>query len=46
MKNMIVLKDLPSNMVKEAFVVFNDNVKIHKIQKAEKNRKFASNDKD
>lgn len=38
MKNMIVLKDLPSNMVEEAFVVFKDNVKIHKVQKIEKNK--------
>lgn len=45
MKNMIILKDLPSNMVKEAFVVFNDNVKIHKIEKAEKNRKYVNNEK-
>ena len=45
MKNMIVLKNLPSNMVKEAYVIFNDNVKIHKIQKAEKNRKYVSNEK-
>ena len=45
MKNMIVLKDLPSNMVKEAFVVFNDNVKIHKIEKTEKNRKYVNNER-
>lgn len=38
MKNMIVLKNLPSNMVEEAFVVFKDNVKIHKLQKVEKNK--------
>lgn len=30
MKNMIVLKNLPSNMIEEAFVVLKDNVKIHK----------------
>lgn len=45
MKNMIVLRDLPSNIVKEAFVVFNDNVKIHKIEKAEKSKKYVKNEK-
>ena len=29
MKNIIVLKDLPSNVVEEAFVILKDNVKIH-----------------
>lgn len=38
MKNMIILKNLPSNMVEEAFVVFKDNVKIHNLQKIEKNK--------
>jgi len=27
MKNMVVLKNLPSNLVEEAFVVLKDNVK-------------------
>ena len=30
MKNIVVLKNLPSNMIEEAFVVLKDNVKIHK----------------
>ena len=30
MKNMIVLKDLPSNLIEEAFVVLKENKKIHK----------------
>ena len=38
MKNTIILRDLPSNMVEEAFIVFKDNVKIHKLQKVEKNK--------
>lgn len=38
MKNMIVLRNLPSNMVEEAFVVFKDNVKIHRKEKVEKNK--------
>ena len=35
MKNMIVLKDLPSNLIEEAFVVLKENKKIHKYQIAE-----------
>ena len=42
MKNTIVLKNLPSNMVQEAYVVFKDNVKIHKIDNVEKNKKQGS----
>ena len=30
MKNMVVLKDLPSNLIEEAFVVLKDNVKVHR----------------
>ena len=32
---MIVLKDLPSNLIEEAFVVLKENKKIHKYQIAE-----------
>lgn len=35
MKNMIVLKDLPSNLIEEAFVVLKENKKIHKYQMIE-----------
>ena len=45
MKNIIILKNLPSNMVEEAFVVFKDNVKIHKMQKIEKNKKIEKEEK-
>ena len=38
MKNTIILRDLPSNMVEEAFIIFKDNVKIHKMQKVDKNK--------
>ena len=38
MKNIVVLKNLPSNMIEEAFVVLKDNVKIH-TQEALKNKK-------
>lgn len=37
MKNMVILKNLPSNIVEEAYIVLKDNVKIHKTQKVEKN---------
>ena len=46
MKNTIILKNLPSNMVQEAYVVFKDNVKIHKIENAEKNKKASNELKD
>lgn len=39
MKNMVVLKDLPSNVVEEAFVVLKKNVKIHKTEVLENNKK-------
>ena len=29
MKNIVILKNLPSNMVDEAFIILKDNVKIH-----------------
>ena len=37
LKNMVVLKDLPSNIVKEAYVVFKSNKMIKKFQKINKN---------
>lgn len=43
MKNMIILRDLPSNMVEEAYIVFKDNAKIHKVEKIEK-RKIKENE--
>lgn len=45
MKNTIVLKNLPSNMIEEAYVVFKDNVKIHKIEKVENNKKVTKSEK-
>ena len=29
MKNMVVLKNLPSNMVEEAIIIFKENQRIH-----------------
>ena len=37
LKNMIILKDLPSNIVKEAYVVFKSSKMIKKFQKINKN---------
>ena len=37
LKNMVALKDLPSNIVKEAYVVFKSNKMIKKFQKINKN---------
>ena len=35
-KNMIILKDLPSNMVEEAYIVLKSNKMIKKLQKTDK----------
>lgn len=32
MKNMIILKDLPSNLVEEAIIILKENKKIHKYE--------------
>lgn len=45
MKNTIILRDLPSNMVEEAFIIFKDNVKIHEKQKVEKNKVVEKEEK-
>lgn len=42
MKNMIILKNLPSNMVEEAYVVFKNNVKIHKLDTTQKSKKMKT----
>ncbi|MBP3256213.1 MAG: hypothetical protein J6M60_07015 [Clostridia bacterium] len=39
MKKMIVLKNLQSNMVEEAYVVFKNNVKAHKYEKVNRQNK-------
>ena len=36
MKNIVILKNLPSNMVEEAFIVLKDNVKVYKKQMVDK----------
>lgn len=37
MKNMIVLKNLPSNLVDEAIIILKENKKIHKYEMADEN---------
>ena len=44
MKNMVVLKDLPSNIVDEAFVVLKTNKKVKKLEKIENNKQFKKQD--
>ena len=42
MRNIVILKDLPSNLVEEAFVVLKENQKIKKVEYAEnKAEKFS-----
>ena len=37
MKNMIVLKNLPSNLIEEAFVIIKSTKKVKKLEKIQKN---------
>ncbi len=41
MKNMVVLRNIPSNIVEEAYIVFKDNVKIHMRGKEEHEKIYA-----
>lgn len=42
MKNMIVLRNLPSNIIDEAFVVLKSNKKVKNVEKIEKNKKVKN----
>ncbi len=44
MKNMVVLKNLPSNLVEEAIVILKSSKKVRKLQKIEKNQKIEKDD--
>lgn len=46
LKNMVILKDLPSNIVKEAYVVFKSSKMIKKFQKINKNMEQAQNNRE
>lgn len=41
LKNMVVLKNLPSNIVDEAIIVLKTNKKVKKLQKIEKDKQIA-----
>lgn len=45
LKNMVVLKNLPSNIIDEAIVVLKSNKKAKKLQKVEKTKSLSSNEK-
>lgn len=40
MKNMVILKNLPSNLVEEAIVILKSSKKVKKLEKIEKNNSF------
>ena len=42
LKNMVVLRNLPSNIVEEAIVILKTNKKIKKVEKIEKNKTIES----
>ena len=44
LKNMVVLRNLPSNIVDEAIIVLKTNKKVRKLQKIEQNKKMQSNE--
>ncbi len=44
MKNMVVLKNLPSNLVEEAIIVLKSSKKVKKLEKIEKKNKVEKND--
>ncbi len=44
LKNMVVLKNLPSNIVEEAIVILKTNKKVKKLEKIEKNKVVEDTD--
>ena len=42
LKNIVVLKNLPSNIVEEAFVILKSNKEARKLEKIEKNKKVQT----
>lgn len=44
LKNMVVLKNLPSNIVDEAIIILKANKKAKKLQKIEKNKNSIENE--
>ena len=46
LKNMVVLKNIPSNIVDEAIIVLKTNKKVKKLQRVEKNKNIVGNEND
>lgn len=46
MKNMLVIKDLPSNIVDEAIVILKPNIKLKSLDVIDKNNKKKKKDKE
>lgn len=44
LKNMVVLKNLPSNIVEEAFVILKSNKKVKQVEKIEKTKLKKNSD--
>lgn len=44
LKNMVVLKNLPSNIVDEAIIILKANKKVKKLQKIEQNKNSINNE--
>ena len=42
LKNMVILRNLPSNIIDEAIIILKGNQKIKKLQKIEQNKKTTS----
>ena len=44
LKNMVVLRNLPSNIIDEAIIVLKTNKKVKKLQKIEQNKNIQNNE--
>ena len=45
LKNMVILKNLPSNLIEEAIVILKSNTKVKDLQKIENNKKIEKSKK-
>ena len=43
LKNIVILKDLPSNLIEEAFIVLKSNKKIKSLERVDKNSNIKEN---
>lgn len=44
LKNMVILRNLPSNIVEEAIIILKENQKVKKLQKIEQSKKIKGNE--